>query len=124
MSKFLIIGLDNFGKSVACTLAEAGHFVMGVDHNPVVDPTLVDRLDSIITTDVISEENLNRIGVRLFDLVILASPHVIEANSSSIISSLKKLGATYVVANALKDKQGQNMVLLVADLLSIMTKEI
>jgi len=124
VKKFLIIGLDNFGKSVACSLAEAGHYEMGLDHNPMDELTLVDRLDSIIMPDVISEETLNRIGVRLFDLVLLTSSHVIEANSASIISSLKKLGASYVVANALKDKQGQNMVLLVADLMSILTEEI
>ena len=41
MSKFLIIGLDYFGINLACALAEAGHFVMGLDHKPPVDRSLV-----------------------------------------------------------------------------------
>ena len=41
MSKFLIIGLDYFGINLACVLAEAGHFVMGLDHKPPIDQSLV-----------------------------------------------------------------------------------
>ncbi len=41
MSKFLIIGLENFSVNLASALSEAGHFVMGVDQNPVVDQDLI-----------------------------------------------------------------------------------
>jgi Trk K+ transport system NAD-binding subunit len=37
MSQFLIIGLDYFGINLACALAKAGHFVMGIDHKDPVD---------------------------------------------------------------------------------------
>jgi Trk K+ transport system NAD-binding subunit len=63
MSKFLIIGLDYFGINLAFALAEAGHFVMGLDHKPPVDQNF-SKLGAILITDSISQETLSRIGVR------------------------------------------------------------
>jgi len=40
MSKFSIIGLEYFGLNLACVLAEAGPFVMGLDQKPPADQSL------------------------------------------------------------------------------------
>ena len=117
MSKFLIIGLDNFGINLACALAEAGYFVMGLDHKPPVDQNL-GQLGAILITESISQETLSRIGVRDFDLVILVSSQESETNRALIISSLNTLGASFVGVTAKKNQRAQKCIPFVADLVS------
>lgn len=117
MSKFLIIGLDYFGINLACALAEAGHFVMGLDHKQPVDQSL-GQLGAILITESISQETLSRIGVRDFDLVILVSSQESETNRALIISSLNTLGVSFVVIAAKKNQRAQKFIPFVADLVS------
>ena len=117
MSKFLIIGLDYFGTNLACALAEAGHFVMGLDHKHPVDQSL-GQLGAILITESISHETLSRVGVRDFDLVILVSSQESETNRALIISSLNTLGASFVMVTAKKNQRAQKFIPFVADLVS------
>ena len=84
----MIIGLDDFGINLAYALAEAGNFVIGLDHKPPVDQDL-GQLGAALITETISQETLSRIGVRDFDLVILVSSQESETSRALIISSLK-----------------------------------
>jgi len=122
MSKFLIIGLDYFGINLACALTEADYFVMGLDHKPPVNQSLV-QLGAILITESISQETLSRIGVRDFDLVILVSSQESETNRALIISSLNTLGASFVVATSKKNQREQKCIPFVADLVSILISE-
>jgi Trk K+ transport system NAD-binding subunit len=117
MSKFLIIGLDYFGINLARSLAEAGHFVMGLDNKPPVDQNL-GQLGAILITESISQETLRRIGVKDFDLVILVSSQEFKTSRALIISSLNALGASFVGVTSQKNQRAQKCIPFVADLVS------
>jgi Trk K+ transport system NAD-binding subunit len=90
---------------------------MGLDHEPPVDQNL-GQLGAILITDSISQETLSRIGVRDFDLVILASPQESETDRALISSSLNTLGASFVVVTAKKNRRAQKFIPFMVDLVS------
>lgn len=118
MRSFLIIGLDHFGKSVACELSGAGFDVIAVDQNPIPDKGIVDCIDAFIVGDFTRAETLNRIGVSKFDAVILGITESFEV-SASLIPTLKKLGAPYLVATATTDEKAETLRSLGVDLVII-----
>lgn len=122
MRKFLIIGLDYFGINLACALADAGHFVMGLDRKPPVEQNF-GQLEAVLITESISHETLSRIGVMDFDLVILVSSQESETNRALIITSLNTLGASFVVVTAKRNHRAQKCIPYVADLVSILISE-
>ena len=103
---FLIIGLGRFGESLACTLAEGGHDVLGVDRDPAVVQALASRLTHVVQADATQEEVLRNLGANNFDAVIVGPAGDFES-STLITLSLKQLGARYIVAKALTEMQAE-----------------
>ena len=102
MKTILLIGLGRFGRHIAMKLNELNHQVMVVDK----DEARVDAVLPFVTNaqigDSTSEEFLTAIGVRNFDLCIVA----IGDNFQSSLETaclLKELGAKKVIARAERD---------------------
>ena len=102
MKSILLIGLGRFGRHIAIKLQELGHEVMAID-------TQEHRIDAIlpyVTNDQIGdstdEEFLTSLGVRNFDVCIVAIGDDFQS-SLETTSLLKELGAKMVVSRAARD---------------------
>ena len=85
MKRFVIVGLGNFGSTVAKSLAENGHDVIAVD----LDGTLIDRLAAFVSQAAVGDatdvESLQRIGAAEADAAIVSTGDDI---ASSILASM------------------------------------
>ncbi|MEZ6056883.1 MAG: TrkA family potassium uptake protein [Planctomycetaceae bacterium] len=85
MKRFVVVGLGNFGFTVAQSLAEGNHDVIAIDVNGAV----VDRLAAFVANAVVGDatqvETLQRIGVESVDAAIVSTGDDI---SSSILATM------------------------------------
>ena len=102
MKTILLIGLGRFGRHVAMKLHELNHQVMAVDQ----DEEKVNRILPYVTSaqigDSTNEEFLASLGVRNFDVCIVAIGDNFQS-SLETTSLLKELGAKMVVSRAARD---------------------
>ena len=106
MKTILLIGLGRFGRHVAMKLHELNHQVMAVDQ----DEEKVNRILPYVTSaqigDSTNEEFLASLGVRNFDVCIVAIGDNFQS-SLETASLLKEAGAKKVVARAARDIQAK-----------------
>lgn len=106
MKTILLIGLGRFGRHIAMKLNELNHQVMAVDK----DEERVNRILPFVTNaqigDSTSEDFLVSLGVRNFDVCIVAIGDNFQS-SLETASLLKELGAQKVVARAGRDIQAK-----------------
>ena len=107
MSKqYLVIGAGRFGSSVATTLYELGHDVMVVDINPSLVQEMSKSVTHAVQADATSEAALNSLGIKDFDVVVVAIGQDIQASIMTCIL-LIEMGARYVVAKAQTEMHGK-----------------
>ena len=106
MKTILLIGLGRFGRHVAQQLNLLGHQVMGVDINEERVNSLLDCLTSAQIGDSTNTEFLRSLGVGNYDLSIVAIGGDFQS-SLETTSSLKELGAKFVVSRAERDIQAK-----------------
>lgn len=104
--QFLVIGAGRFGSSVAVTLNSLGHDVMVVDKSESLVQQISDSVTHAIQADTTSESVLRALGIKDYDVAVVAIGHEIQ---SSIMTSilLIELGARYVVAKAQTEMHGK-----------------
>lgn len=97
-----MLGLGRFGTSVANSLADMGFNVLAVDSHEENISQLSESVTHAITGDVTNENLLKSIGIRNFDVAIVAIGNDIQ---SSILTTilLKEAGVPYVVSKAQND---------------------
>ncbi len=96
---FAVLGLGSFGQSVAKTLYSLGHEVLAIDGNEETVQAISDSVTHAIEGDCRDENVLRAVGIRNFDIVVVAIGQDLEA-SILITTILKELGVPYVVAKA------------------------
>ena len=97
MKRFVIVGLGNFGFTVARALSEHGHDVIAVD----LDGQLIDRLAAFVSRAIVGDatdaETLRRIGASEADAAIVSTGDDI---ASSILAAMAlsdlKVGEVFV----------------------------
>ncbi len=111
--QFAVLGLGRFGSSVAQTLVELGHEVLGVDARDDLVQSLSAVLTHCVQADVTDEQALASLGLRNFDVVVVS----IGALEPSILATLtaKELGVPYVVAKATSHVHGKLLQRVGAD---------
>lgn len=103
--QYAVIGLGRFGTSIARRLYEAGQEVLGID----VSEERVEDAEKYVThavvADTTEEKALISIGIRNFDVVIVAIGNDIQ---SSILTCmlLKDLGVNKVIAKSQGKRHG------------------
>jgi len=112
--EFALIGLGRFGSSVARTLFEAGHSVLGIDRNPARVQAMADHATHVVEADATDEDVLRSLGLRNFDVVVVSVGTHLEA-SVLITVMLKEMGCPYVVAKASSDIHGRVLQKVGAD---------
>lgn len=106
MKSILLIGLGRFGKHIAFQLNQLGHQVMGVDHNEDRVNDAIDVVTNAQIGDSTNEEFLRSLGIANYDVCIVAIGDDFQS-SLETTSSLKELGAKFVVSRAERDGQAK-----------------
>lgn len=112
--QFAVIGLGRFGTSVALTLNELGHDVLAIDSNENAVQSVVNKVTHAVTADALDEETLKALGIRNFDVVVVAIGDDIEANTI-ITLMLKEMGVDKVVSKAMNALHGKLLEKIGAD---------
>lgn len=115
MKQFAVIGLGRFGSSVARTLSRMGYDVLAVDTSEDRVNDITDEVTYAVQVDAMDEQALKSLGVRNFDVVIVAIGH--EVQSSILVTvMLKEMGVPRVVAKAQTELHGKVLQKVGADM--------
>ncbi|MDT3427946.1 trk system potassium uptake protein TrkA [Paenibacillus forsythiae] len=112
--QFAIIGMGRFGSSVAKALSGMGYDVLAIDS----DEQRVQEISAIVThavsADSTDEEALRALGIRNFDVVVVAIGEDIQ---SSILTTLilKDLGVPAILVKAKSELHGKVLGKIGAD---------
>ena len=102
MKSILLIGLGRFGRHIAVKLHELHHQVMAVYEIEERVNAVLPYVTNAQIGDSKNEEFLSSLGVRNFDVCIVAIGENFQS-SLETTSLLKELGAKFVVARANRD---------------------
>lgn len=112
--QFAVIGLGRFGGSVARALCEMGYEVLAVDKNEQRIQDFSNIATHAVVADTTDEEALNALGIRNFDIVVVAIGEDIQ---SSILTTLilKEMDVQKVVVKARNALHGKVLYKIGAD---------
>lgn len=112
--QFVVIGLGRFGTSVAKTLTQLGMDVLAIDRSETAVQVVVNSVTHAVQADAREEETLRALGVRNFDVAIVAIGDDIQANIL-ITLMLKEMGVKLVVSKAMNHLHGRVLEKIGAD---------
>lgn len=112
--QYAVIGMGRFGTSVARTLYEMGYDVLGIDTSEDRIQDTVDLVTHAVTADSTDENALKSIGIRNFDVVVVAIGNDVK-NSILTTLILKELGVKMIVVKAQDELHGKVLEKIGAD---------
>lgn len=112
--EFAVIGLGRFGSSLALTLEEYGHSVLGIDFNSDIVQHISEHITQAVRLDSTNEEALKAVDIGAFDTVIVAIGSDFENNLLTTVA-LKALGVKQVICKAPTDRQKDILLRIGAD---------
>jgi len=112
--QFAVIGLGRFGSSVAITLHKMGYEVLAIDNDEERVQEFSNEVTHVVQADTTDEETLMALGIRNFDVVIVAIGEDVQANILTTLQ-LKELGVSYIVTKASNKLHGKMLEKLGAD---------
>jgi trk system potassium uptake protein TrkA len=106
--QFVVIGMGRFGRQVAVTLAKRGFSVLAIDKSRQLIEDIKEDVPHVAIADSTEEDSLNSLGIKDFDVAIVAIGESLENNilTTAIIvrattrlheNILKRIGATRVI---------------------------
>ncbi|MDD4321077.1 MAG: TrkA family potassium uptake protein [Acidaminococcaceae bacterium] len=110
---YVVWGLGRFGVSVAETLTELGHEVLGIDNNEETVQRLSTVLTHVVMTDNIDETTVKALGLRNFDVAIVGIGEL-QANLLCTML-LKEAGVRMIVSKASSTLHGKMLEKIGAD---------
>ncbi|MBC8015914.1 MAG: TrkA family potassium uptake protein [Sporomusaceae bacterium] len=112
--QYAVIGLGRFGTSVATTLNKMGYEVLAIDNDEERVQEFSNEVTHVVQADTTDEDTLKALGIRNFDVVIVAIGADVQANILTTLL-LKELGVPYIVAKANNKLHGKMLEKLGAD---------
>jgi trk system potassium uptake protein TrkA len=106
MKQFVVIGLGNFGNSVATRLAQIGHQVLAIDSDEARVSAIKDQVTQAITADARNKESLRDLVSKEVDAVVVGLGDSIEASLLCVLYC-KELGVKRIIAKASSDDHGR-----------------
>jgi trk system potassium uptake protein TrkA len=112
--QFVVIGMGRFGSSVAKTLSQMGFEVLAIDQSEERIQEMSATVTHAVQADSTDEEALRALGIRNFDVIIVAIGEDIQA---SILTTLilKEIGVGSIVVKAVNDLHGKVLRKIGAD---------
>lgn len=110
----LVVGLGRFGGSLATTLVELGHEVLGVDNDPVTVQRYANLLTHVVVADTTDVDALRQIGAADFPVAVVGIGSGIEASVLST-AALIEVGVRNIWAKAITAAHGRILELVGAE---------
>lgn len=114
MKSFVVIGMGRFGYNIARELFKHGHEVMVIDHDEERIQDISDDVTHAVVGDATEESVLRSLGLRNFDVAIIAIGANLEA-SILVTVLLKELGIPKIIAKAQNELHGTILTKVGAD---------
>ena len=111
---YAVIGLGQFGMSVAETLAESDCDVLAIDAREESIQEIADKVTYAVRADVREPEVLRTLGVQNVDVAVIAVAENMEASIMATMQA-KELGVPYVMAKAMNSLHGKILEKIGAD---------
>jgi trk system potassium uptake protein len=115
--QFLVIGLGRFGASVASTLTDAGHSVVGIDQSEDRIQRVSEQIADVVKCDATDADILESMGVPDYEAVIVCIGEKYIQNSILVTLLLKEKGAKKIIAKAGTRTQGRVLSKVGADII-------
>ncbi|WP_371370702.1 TrkA family potassium uptake protein [Sporomusa aerivorans] len=112
--QFAVIGLGRFGTSVASALYKLGYEVLAVDADEERVQKFSEEVTHVVQADTTDENSLKALGIRNFDVVVVAIGEDVQANVLTTLL-LKDLGVKHIVAKARNELHGKMLTKIGAD---------
>ncbi|QDR80887.1 potassium channel family protein [Sporomusa termitida] len=112
--QFAVIGLGRFGTSVATTLYTLGYEVLAIDADEDRIQKFSEEVTHVVQADTTDENSLKALGIRNFDVVVVAIGEDVQANVLTTLL-LKDLGVKHIVAKARNELHGKMLSKIGAD---------
>lgn len=112
--EYVVIGMGEFGTSVARTLANSGVAVIAIDREEKNLEGVIDVVTHTICADVTNPEAMKQVGISDCDVAIVAIGNDLESNMLITIQ-LKEMGIPYIMAKASSDLEGRLLKKIGAD---------
>ena len=114
MKNVRLIGLGRFGRHMAQKLHDLHHQVLAVDKDERRVQDAMAYVTNAEIGDAADPALIEALGVREFDLCVIAMGHNLQA-SLEITALLKKHGAPYVLVRVARDAHAQFLLACGAD---------
>ena len=111
---YAVIGLGQFGLTLALTLAEANCDVLVIDDTEENIQDIAEKVTYAVKADVREPDTLKSLGVQNVDVVIVAVAENMEASITATMQA-KELGVPFVMAKAMNSLHGRILSKLGAD---------
>ena len=98
-----VLGLGKYGKSLAANLYRLGADVLAVDKNEELIQDFSDKCTSAVCANLANEEEVNALGLKNMDIVVVSMGDDLAASILSI-SVAKEQGVPLVVAKTSSDR--------------------
>jgi trk system potassium uptake protein TrkA len=85
MKRFIIVGLGNFGATVAETLYSAGHDVVAIDSDPERVDDMADKVTRAAVGDATEARTLEQLGAEDADAAVISTGDDITASALSTL---------------------------------------
>ena len=102
----VVIGLGRFGSSVAASLVNLGHEVLGIDSDERIVQDWADRLTHVVAADATETDALRQLGVHEFPRAVVGIGTNLETSVLSVLT-LAELGVPEIWAKATSAKHGK-----------------
>jgi len=106
MKQFVVIGLGNFGYTVATRLAQIGHQVLAADSNATRIEHIKDMVTQAVVIDAKDKNALAEVVSDAIDAAVVGLGDSVEASLLCVLY-LKELGVKRVIAKAASDDHGR-----------------
>lgn len=111
---FAVIGLGQFGMTLAITLAEGDCDVLAIDDKEENIQEIAEKVTYAVKADVREPGVLKTLGVQDVDVAIIAVSENMEASITATMQA-KDLGVPFVMAKAMTSLQGRILSKIGAD---------
>lgn len=102
--EFAVLGLGEFGRSVALNLAQGGASVLAVDNCEECVQMVADHVTYAVRADLTDPETLHMLGIQNMDVAVVCISDNLEASILATIIS-KESGVPFVMAKARDELQ-------------------
>ena len=111
---YAVIGLGQFGMTVALTLAEANCDVLAIDDKDDNVQDIAEKVSYAVKADVRDPGILESLGVQNVDVAVIAVAENMEASITATMQ-VKELGVPFVMAKAMTSLHGRILEKIGAD---------